>query len=181
MSICCTPCTHSMDAIVHSLQLNPKSPTTIDSALAVLISYLGLTVDSAVHLKYSRPLGFEPEIDYCHFNVWYQLREGGGKPQPGWILAQDRPQSFSEAIFHSVWQHPEGRLVDVTPRKDNEKRLLFVPDNTRSITLASHDGKPAIHTFDNVRFLGNSLITPLTKITAVMEGNFPERHGLWPW
>lgn len=89
--------------------------------------------------------------------------------------------SFAEAIFHTVWKAPDGRLVDVTPRMDLEKRLLFVPDRDRSIVLTEHEGRPAIHTFDNVRVLGNVLMTPLTEITVVMESDFTQRHGLWPW
>lgn len=166
---------------MHALQFRPQSPKKIDRTLTALIAYLGLSPENAVHLKYSRPLGFEPEQEYCHFNVWCQLRLEGGEAQPGWVLAQDKQKSFTEAIFHAVWRHPDGHLVDVTPRKDHEKRLLFVPDNTRSIVLTSHDGRPAIHTFDNVRVLGNSLMTPLTEITIVMEGDFPQRQGLWPW
>ena len=166
---------------MHALQFSPQSPKKIDATLRGLVDYLGLDPGTAVQLKYSKPDAFEPEHDYCHFNVWCQLRQVGGTPQPGWVLAQDKQKSFAEAIFHAVWRHPDGRLIDVTPRKDKEKRLLFVPDLTRSIVLTSYDGKPAIHTFDNVRLLGNSLMTPLTEITVVMEGDFPQRQGLWPW
>ena len=166
---------------MHALQFNPQSPKKFNKALLALVEYLGLEAKSAVHLKYTRPTGFEPEHDYCHFNVWCQLRHAGGEPQQGWVLAQDKQKSFAEAIFHAVWKHPDGRLLDMTPRKDNEKRLLFVPDSVRSIALASHEGSPAIHTYDNVRMLGNSFMTPLTEITVVMQGDFPQRQGLWPW
>lgn len=163
------------------MQFRPESPKKIDRTLEGLIAYLGLDKSAAVHLKYTRPTAFQPEHDYCHFNVWLQCRYAGGQPQAGWVLAQDKQKSFAEAIFHTNWRSPEGQLVDVTPRKDQEKRLLFVPDLARSIVLTSHEGKPAIHTFDNVRVLGNSLMTPLTEITVAMEGDFPARHGLWPW
>jgi hypothetical protein len=166
---------------VYASRFNPQSPKRIDKSLQALVEYLGLDAKSAVHLKYSRPEGFEPAYDCCHFNVWCQLRQLGGKPQPGWILAQDKQKAFSEAIFHAVWSSPYGRLFDVTPRRDNEKRLLFVPDNTRAIVLTAHEGQPAIHTYDNVRLLNDSLVTPLTEITVVMQGDFPQRHGLWPW
>ncbi len=162
---------------VHVPKFNPQSPKKIDKTLQALIEYLGVEAKNAIHLKYFRPEGFEPEYDYCHFNVWCQLRRLGGEPQPGWVLAQDKQKSFAEAIFHAVWRNPDGRLLDVTPRRDNEKRLLFVPDNARSIVLTSYEGMPAIHTYDNVRILGNSLMTPLTEITVVMQATFHSGRG----
>lgn len=166
---------------MHALQFKPQSPKKFDKTLEALASYLSLKSAEAVHLKFSRPSTFSPEPEYCHFNVWCQIRIEGGEPQPGWVFAQDKYKGFAEAIFHTVWRTPDGRLIDVTPRKDLEKRLLFVPDAQRAIVLTSHDGRPAIHTFDNVRLLGTSLMTPLTEITVVMEGDFPQRQGLWPW
>ncbi len=166
---------------MHVTQLRLQSPKKIDRTIHGLVDYLGLNVSEAVHLKFSRPTAFVPEPDFCHFNVWLQTRHAGGKPQSGWILAQDKLQAFAEAIFHTVWRSPDGKLLDVTPRTDQEKRVLFVPDPTRSITLATHKGRPAIHTFDNVRVRGNLITTQLTKITIVIEGDFLQRQGLWPW
>lgn len=164
-----------------SRHFGSQSPKRINVALLGLIKYLGLDWSNAVPLKFTRPTAFEPEPDFCHFNVWLQIRHTGGEPQSGWILVQDNQTSFSEAIFHSVWRAPDGRLVDVTPRRDLEKRILFIPDHTRSIVLVSYKGLPAIHTFDNVRYIGSSLMTPLTRITVVISGDFIHRQGLWPW
>lgn len=163
------------------LRFRPQSPKKIDKTVGSIIEYLQLDASEAVHLKFTKPTAFEPEPEFCHFNVWLQAKSAGGRPQPGWVLAQDKQKSFAEAIFHSVWLTPDSKLIDVTPRKDQEKRLLFVPDLKRSITLTSHEGQPAIHTFDNVRVLRGSLMTPLTEVTIVMQSDFPRRHGLWPW
>lgn len=164
-----------------TLQFRPQSPKKIDKTIHAIVDYLGLSVTEAVHLKFSRPTKFKPELDFCHFNVWLQTIHAGGQPQSGWILAQDKPQGFAEAIFHTVWQAPDGQFRDVTPRKDSEKRVLFVPDPTRTITLTSHEDLPAINSFDNVRTLGDMLITPLTEIKIVIEGDFLQQQGLWPW
>jgi hypothetical protein len=163
------------------LRFSPKSPSKIDKQLERIIEYLQLNKDDAVQLKYSKPQTFVPEPDYCHFNVWCQIRSAGGTAQPGWVLAQDKQKSFAEAFFHSVWVTPDGKFFDVTPRKDLEKRLLFVKDAGRSIVLSSDQGRPAINTFDNVRLLGERIVSELREITIVMEGDFPVRHGLWPW
>jgi hypothetical protein len=166
---------------MQELKFNPQSPKKFDKTLEALASYLGIVSTDAVHLKFSRPSTFTPEPQYCHFNVWCQMRSEGGAPQPGWIFAQDKNMEFAEAIFHAVWRAPDGRLVDVTPRKDLEKRLLFVPDARRAIVLTSHEGQPAIHTFQNVRVFRGRVVTPLTEFIAVMTDDFPQRQGLWPW
>lgn len=164
-----------------AIQFRPQSPKKIDRTIRGLVDYLGLNVSEAFHLKFTRPTAFVPESGYCHFNVWLQTRHAGGEPQPGWILVQDKQQSFTEAIFHTVWRTPDGKLLDVTPRADLEKRILFQPDPKRSIILTSYKGGPAIHTFDNIKILGNALIAPLTEITIAIEGDFLQRQGLWPW
>lgn len=62
-----------------------------------------------------------------------------------------------------------------------KRDLPFASDPRQTIVLTSYDGNPGIHTFDNVRILGSDLIAPLTKITVVMEDDFPQRQGLWLW
>jgi hypothetical protein len=146
-----------------------------------LLQYLELQESNVALLKYTRPESFEPEPAECHLNAWCQLRKIGGSVQHGWVLAQDKSQSFSEAIFHTVWRSPSGALVDVTPRSDGEKRLMFAPDDHRAIELASYEGLPAINTFDNVRMVSTTLLAPLETITVVLQSGFARRHGLWPW
>ena len=166
---------------MQALRFQSQSPKKIDRQIAGLLDYLNVDPAQAARLKLSMPANFAPEPDNCHLNVWCQLKHAGGEPQHGWVLAQDKSKSFAEAIFHTVWRSPDRLLVDITPRKDFEKRLLFVPDNDRRIVLTEHAGQPAIHTFDNVRVLGTSLMTPLTPITVVMQDGFAQRHSLWPW
>ena len=166
---------------LQQLQFQSKSPDKVDKQLERILEYLRLDKGDAIRLKYSKPSAFVPEPDYCHFNVWCQIRSAGGDAQPGWVLAQDKQRGFAEAFFHSVWVAPDGKLIDVTPRKDLEKRLLFVKDPSRSITLTSDQGRPAINTFNNVRLFGQKLVSELKEITIIMEGDFPVRQGLWPW
>lgn len=163
------------------MQFNPQSPKYLDKTLEGIIKYLGLDSAAAVHLKFSRPSTFTPELNHCHFNSWCQARDHGGSPQSGWVLAQDKFKGFAEAIFHTVWRAPDGKLMDVTPRVDLEKRLLFVPDGRRTITLTEVEGRPAITTFENVRVFQGELKTPLTPLTVVMQDDFAQRQKLWPW
>lgn len=161
--------------------MKPMSPKKIDAQLRIVLEHLGLDERLATHLKYSRPTSFEPEANNCHFNVWCQWLETGGEIQHGWIFGQDKSVPFAEAIFHTVWKAPEGRLIDITPRSDNEKRVLFIPDGTRCIELSEHQGMPAINTYDNVRLFGSNIVTPLKRIKVVMQSDFVHRYKLYPW
>lgn len=161
--------------------LRPMSPRKVDAHLRGLLSYLGLKETDTLLLKYTKPRSFEPEPLNCHLNTWCQFRAEGGRPAHGWVLAQDKGQLFSEAIFHTVWESPAGKLVDTTPRLDAEKRLLFVRDRDRTVELTSYEGRPALNTYDSVRMQGVSLVTPLRSIQVVMQSSFAERQGLWPW
>ncbi|MDO8728541.1 MAG: hypothetical protein Q7K26_01470 [bacterium] len=164
-----------------SSRLRVRSPKKVDAHLSVLLRYLELSEQSVVSLKYKKPDHFLPEGAMCHFNAWLKWEKDEGSVQAGWILGQDKNAQFCEAIFHSVWKSPNGDLIDVTPRQDQEKRILFVPDHIRHIELTEHNGHPAINTYDNVRLQGEHLITPLTPMLAVMESDFVHIHKLWPW
>jgi hypothetical protein len=162
-------------------RLRPESPSRVNTRVLPLIEYLGLDSESTVSLPLTRPRGFTPEVQNCHLNVWVASRAEGGAPQHGWILAQDVRHNFAEAIFHTVWRRSTGALVDVTPRLDNEKRVLFIPDPDRAIELSQFNGTPAINTFDNVRFKDRLLVSPLRRIQVVMTSQFALQHRLWPW
>lgn len=163
------------------LKLRPMSPKKIDSSLRMLVEYLRLDPATAVLLKFRRPSTFEPSPNDCHLNAWCQMRVAGGAVQHGWILAQDKSQAFCEAIFHTVWRSPDGQLVDVTPRADLEKRVLFIPDPQRAITLTEHEGLPAIVTYSSGKMLAGRIVAPIERFTAVLLGNFAKSQGLWPW
>ncbi len=66
----------------------------------------------------------------CFIDVNNQIKEYGGKIKYGWIL-WIWDNIFAEATFHAVWENTNGQLLDVTLKKDNEKTILFAPDNNR--------------------------------------------------
>jgi hypothetical protein len=57
-----------------------------------------------------------------------------------------------EGEFHAVWVSPDGGFLDVTPKADGERQILFIPDPDRvyqrrhveNVRLALIDG-PAVH------------------------------------
>lgn len=62
----------------------------------------------------------------CHLNVAHRVKHHGGQRVFGWMIWTG--PMFTEGEFHSVWRSPSGDLVDVTPRRDGEEFVLFVPD-----------------------------------------------------
>ena len=165
---------------MQNVRLRPMSPRKVDTHLRALLRYLQLENAEPTLLKYTRPTAFEPEHANCHLNARCQFRAHGGAVVHGWVLAQDKVQRFSEAIFHTVWRSPEGKLVDVTPRVDLEKRLMFVPDPQRKIVLTSHEGQPAIDTYSSAKLYGDRL-SPSEPMRVQLESQFAQQHGLWPW
>lgn len=66
----------------------------------------------------------------CFGNVERVVRLQGGSEVLGWAL-WEWPGLMIEAEFHAVWRHPDGRLVDVSPRLDEDTTILFLPDPVR--------------------------------------------------
>lgn len=154
------------------------SPKKSNAEVQALADYLDLDEASIVLLKFRRPHSFDPEPKNCFFNVWVQCLHAEGAAQHGWIIGQDRANQFTEAQFHAVWVSPRGDIHDVTPRQDNEKRIMFLPDYQREIKLTEHDGKLAIKSFDNVRVWQGRLTTPLTPIVVVPETELIRKFAL---
>ncbi len=163
------------------VSLRPYSPKKVTGYVRPLLEYLRLDSADALLLPLSQSVGFVAEVSNCHLNVWCQTRGCLGTPQHGWQLAQDPRYKFGEAIFHTVWRMPSGELRDITPRADGEKLIMFVPDSARTIELASYEGRPAINTFSSVKAISGEVVEPLKRIQIVMQSDFAERHGLWPW
>ena len=159
--------------------LNVKSPKNIDTQLKKIIEFLGLNEDEVCLLEYKKELSFDAEIDFCHLNVLIKcLIAQEGKPIFGWMLGQDKFQEFSEAQFHCVWKSPEGNFIDITPRKDREKRIMFIPDHLRRVGFFSHNGSPAIKTFNNVSLLGEDIKSDIQEIVMYLETNMIKKYGL---
>jgi hypothetical protein len=75
------------------------------------------------------------QLYQCFVNVERYAAENGGSICYGWNV-MEWPGVLLEAEFHAVWQGSGGELLDVTPRADGERRLLFLPDPNRV-----YDGK----------------------------------------
>jgi hypothetical protein len=68
--------------------------------------------------------------DDCFENVRLWVEKKGGRIQYGWTIWEN-PQILVEGEFHAVWETPEGRLLDITPKRDGEAKILFLPDSKK--------------------------------------------------
>jgi len=66
-------------------------------------------------------------LNGCFDNVRRLVARQGGSIQHGWKISE-QPQVYVEAAFHAVWRSLDGSLIDVTPRADEQTRILFLPD-----------------------------------------------------
>lgn len=87
-------------------------------------------------------LDVQPEADAivheCFPNVQAKVARDGGQMLCGWQL-WEWPNVLVEAEFHVVWVSPAGEMIDITPKPEGEKRILFVPDPRRRYEGVSID------------------------------------------
>jgi hypothetical protein len=69
-------------------------------------------------------------VGLCFYNVKDKVTQDGGKIQYGWIIWEN-PGVLIEAEFHSIWVSPQNEYIDITPKEDGERQILFLPDTTR--------------------------------------------------
>lgn len=81
-----------------------------------------------LHLQYSNH-GYDP--DYCHLSAKHCAMTQGGRRVHGWAI-----WGFDEMLVgehHSVWENPDGWLVDVTPPKFGADHILFIRDDAADL------------------------------------------------
>ena len=67
-------------------------------------------------------------LQACFENVKRVVEKEGGSVQHGWRM-REQTDAFAEGSFHAVWCCLDGSLIDVTPRKDEQTEILFLPDS----------------------------------------------------
>lgn len=67
------------------------------------------------------------QLNECFFNVRERINVEGGSIQHGWCIWEE-PGIFVEGEFHAVWRRSDDSLCDITPKRDHEIRILFLPD-----------------------------------------------------
>lgn len=61
----------------------------------------------------------------AHENVEDTIQVNSGQHAPGWLIWEIRGVLLN-AERYTCWRSPEGDLVDVSPKPDGEKRILFL-------------------------------------------------------
>jgi len=154
-------------------------PTRIDKDIRSLLSYLNVQKSPLSRLKLKEISHFRPEIKNCHINNMVQCKLRGGSIQFGWVLWEDKRTDSVEAEFHSVWKNPKGELIDITPRQDNEKKILFITDPNRQVSWFTEYKKPAIKSFSNVCMKYGKLLYEIREVIGILDTKLLEEYELF--
>ena len=104
---------------ITELELNfmkTLNPGITDDKTANFFSYIPVAEDTTGY-----------EYDCCQSNVQKKISKDGGYPIIGWSIWKS--QLFLEAEYHHVWSSSDGsEVIDITPKRDGEKYILFVID-----------------------------------------------------
>ena len=111
--------------------MDNSSNTTTPAKITTEIIHFCSEIDSSTNPIFV-PVepGHDVKFNYCLTDVPLFIKKNGGKTQFGWIIWEN-PQVFLEAEFHACWVNPGNKMIDITPKRDNEKRILFLPDSQR--------------------------------------------------
>lgn len=109
------------------LAANKKTPTapTITKGILKLAKQIDATSTPAYVI--AKP-GEECLPDCCFKNVAKIVKLHGGSAQHGWKM-REQPSAFVEGEFCAVWRRPDGVLIDVTPRTERPKKIIFLQDS----------------------------------------------------
>jgi len=69
----------------------------------------------------------QSQTDDCFNNVNKYIELKGGDIIYGWTVWHHL-RIMLEAEFHSVWKSPKGAYLDITPKSNSFKRIVFLPD-----------------------------------------------------
>lgn len=108
----------------------PSSPSAPD---VVAFCHRFQLNDTPVFLTH-RDEGYGP--DWCQVSAKHHAMTLDGKRVHGWALWQYPTGVMGE--FHSVWEMPDGMLVDVTPPKFGHSQVLFVRDRAIDIYVINN-------------------------------------------
>lgn len=118
------------------------------------------------------PLANKPLME-CFAIVPEHMISHGGKQLTGWAIWESK--HIIEAEYHAVWQDPEGRIIDLTPRPFDVGHITFLEDPSRKYT-----GRQV----DNIRkaLVNDFYVTQLLRLMKrrfeiLNEGDLAYQHG----
>jgi len=127
-------------------------PTATDENITGLLSQTG----SSEEPRYvpCAPIQGAP-INECFPLVEEKIKTVGGRRILGWQIWKTK--LLIEAEFHAVWENPDGKYIDITPKSLPFHEILFIPDHT-----AMYEGKQVSNIRINIT--GNSLVDEFISI-----------------
>ncbi len=106
--------------------MHTGTPTQITKHVSRLISKVAPGQQPVYLNVQSEP---DAKINECFPNVAEKISCDGGSMLCGWQI-WEWPHVLVEAEFHAVWVAPDGTLTEITPKRDGEEKILFVPAPT---------------------------------------------------
>ncbi len=102
------------------------------------------------------------------------VKEHGGKQIYGWCIHVWK-KVMIEAEFHCIWETPDGKLIDITPKKERGKEIVFIPDPEKIYNgqQVNNIRKPIATDQDIKRFI--ELFEEYFRI--INEGELEDKHG----
>ena len=120
----------------HEIIIKSTTPEKLSLSVKTFLKKAGLTAHP-VFLKFT-PRSDKYLPSFCFNNCEHEASKTGAKIIYGWIIWQAKKVNFIEAEFHSVIIENK-RLIDITPRRDNEETIMFVPDKHRKAVRVAED------------------------------------------
>ena len=103
--------------------ISVTTPNKINENVSSLIELIPGAED-AIFLEVNPEQG--SKILDCFENVKKKIDRSYGEMLCGWVIWEWKGV-LEEAEYHAVWRSPQGKILDITPQSDGEKKVLFVP------------------------------------------------------
>ncbi len=108
-------------------KMNPTTPKEISEEIVIFCREIDPTYKPFfVPVKASEAVRF----NFCMTDVPRYAKNNEGTVQFGWTIWED-PSLSLEAEFHATWVSPSGEIIDVTPKPDGERQILYLKDSAR--------------------------------------------------
>lgn len=104
-------------------------PTSVTPTIMEMATSLGSSWVGAVEVEYESAY----EINDCHNNVSIHVSIYNGEPIHGYYYVEG--YGTTQAVGHTIWKSPDGKLVDVTPYLDKREYNIFSANSNNQFPI----------------------------------------------
>jgi hypothetical protein len=115
--------------------MKPSTPKEVTPSIREFLKDIGLQSEP-IYLKFTNMSPIYSQR-YCLDNCEMEQARSKCEIVYGWVIWEEPETYFVEAEYHSV-VNINGELIDITPRIDGEKNILFVQDLSRKPTRINY-------------------------------------------